>query len=48
MQTSAQDADRVYSAAIDKFEAILGTSQEYAPGGKMFFDPLTVDLRSLW
>lgn len=32
MKTSAQDADRVYSAAIDKFEAILGTSQEYAPG----------------
>ncbi|CAM6057997.1 unnamed protein product [Sphagnum tenellum] len=32
MKTSAQDADRVYLAAIDKFEAILGTSQEYAPG----------------
>ncbi|CAM6030663.1 unnamed protein product [Sphagnum balticum] len=32
MKTSAHDADRVYLAAIDKFEAILGTSQEYAPG----------------
>jgi hypothetical protein len=48
MKTSAQDADRVYLAAIDKFKAILGTSQEYAPGGKLFFDPLTVDLRSVW
>ncbi len=37
MQRSAQDADRVYLAAIDKFEAMMGMSQKYAPGGKLLF-----------
>jgi len=31
-ERSAQDADRVYLAAIDKFEAMMGMSQKYAPG----------------
>jgi hypothetical protein len=37
VQRSAQDADRVYLAAIDKFEAMMGMSQKYAPGGKLLF-----------
>lgn len=33
-QTAAQDADKVFLAAIDKFEAMMGLSDEYAAGGK--------------
>lgn len=33
VQTSSQDADKVYLAAIDKFEAMMGLSDKYACGG---------------
>lgn len=31
-ETAAQDADKVFLAAIDKFEAMMGLSDEYAAG----------------
>lgn len=34
LQTAAQDADKVFLAAIDKFEAMIGLSDTYAAGGK--------------
>jgi hypothetical protein len=33
MQEAAVDADRVYLAAIDKFDAMLSKSNTYAPEG---------------
>ena len=35
MQEAAVDADRVYLAAIDKFDAMLSKSNTYAPEGSM-------------
>jgi hypothetical protein len=35
MQEAAVDADRVYLAAIDKFDAMLSKSNTYAPEGLM-------------
>ncbi|KAJ7541790.1 hypothetical protein O6H91_10G077000 [Diphasiastrum complanatum] len=31
-ETTTQDADKIYLAAIDKFEALMSTDQTYAPG----------------
>jgi hypothetical protein len=35
MQEAAVDADQVYLAAIDKFDAMLSRSNTYAPEGLM-------------
>lgn len=35
MQEAAVDADRMYLAAIDKFDAMLSRSNTYAPEGLM-------------
>jgi hypothetical protein len=43
MQEAAVDADRVYLAAIDKFDSMLSKSNTYAPEGSI---PLDVYLRS--
>lgn len=34
-QNAAEDADKVYLAAIDKFEAMMGITQRYAPGAML-------------
>lgn len=37
MQEAAADADKVYMAAIDKFDAIVTKRNAYAPDGMNYF-----------
>jgi hypothetical protein len=34
LQNAAESADKLYLAALDKFEALMGISHRHAPDGK--------------
>lgn len=48
LQEAALDADKLFLAAIDKFDAMMSKSNEYAPDGKkvllLVIDYLTIHL----